>query len=285
MTLSPDASWLACGTGDSEIVMIPLSDDSIGYTMKGSGGRVTSLIFSAGSDRLWSSLSDGTVSEWDLVSRLERLVLRTPEGIAALEMSADRSVMAALTQEGKVMLWNRTAPGEQTVLGNGNIRITAHKFLPRGNMLATGDAEGAVQIWNTTGRMAETTAEGHPAAIRCIAYNNVDEQIATADDSGEIRLWSLSDMSQLPVLITDSEKEIVSMTFTDHGNAFLTAAGNSVTRRPAHVRSMTEGLCDKVTRNLSEQEWTAFVGRDIEYEPTCPDKAYRIRVKEIIGAR
>lgn len=285
MTVSPDASWLACGTGDSEIVMIPLSDDSIGYTMKGSGGRVTSLIFSAGSDRLWSSLSDGTVSEWDLVSRLERVVVRTPEGIAALEMSADRSVMAALTQEGKVMLWSRASPGEQTVLGNGNIKITAHKFLPRGNMLATGDAEGAVQIWNTSGGMAETTAEGHPAAIRCIAYNNVDEQIATADEAGEIRLWSLSDMSQLPVLITDSEKEIVSMTFTDHGNAFLTAAGNSVTRRPAHVRSMTEGLCDKVTRNLSEQEWTAFVGRDIEYEPTCPDKAYRIRVKEIIGAR
>jgi WD40 repeat protein len=284
MTVSPDASWLACGTENSEIVMIPLSDDSIGYTMKGSGGRVTSLIFSAGSDRLWSSLSDGTVSEWDLASRLERVAVRTPEGIAALEMSADRSMMAALTQEGKVMLWNRDTPGEQFVLENGNAKITAHKFL-RGNMLATGDAEGAMQIWNTSGRMVETTAEGHTGAIRCIAFNHIDEQMATADDSGEIRLWSLSDMSQLPALISDSEKEIVSMTFTDQGNAFLTAAGNSVTRRPAHVRSMTEGLCDKVTRNLSEQEWTAFVGRDIEYEPTCPDKAYRIRVKEIIGAR
>jgi len=285
MTISPDASWLACGTETSEIVMIPLSDDSIGYTMNGSGGRVTSLGFSAGSDRLWSSLSNGTVSEWDLASRRESVVGRYPSGIAALEMSADHSMMAALTQEGKVLLWETAAPDEQFVLESNGSRLTAHKFLPWDNMLATGDGEGTIQIWNTRGRNVEESAESHLSAIRCIACNHRDEQIATADESGEIRLWSASDLSQPPVVISDSEREIVSINFTDQGNAFLAAAGSYVTRRPAHVRSMSEGLCDKVTRNLSEQEWNAFVGRDIEYEPTCPDKAFRIRVREIIGAR
>ncbi len=285
MTISPDASWLACGTETSEIVMIPLADDSIGYTMSGSGGGVTALIFSSGNNLLWSSRSDGTISEWDLVSHRERVVDHYPEGIAALEMSADHSMMAVLTREGKVLLWNMAAPGEKHIIENSNSMITAHRFLPRGNMLVTGDSEGSLLIWNTSGRNVETTAGGHPGAIRCIAFNHHDEQIATADDSGEIRLWSLSDMSQPPVVISDSEKEIVSMTFTDQGNAFLAAAGNSVTRRPAHVRSMTGDLCDKVTRNLTEREWNAFVGHDIEYEPTCPDKAFRISVREVIGAR
>jgi energy-coupling factor transporter ATP-binding protein EcfA2 len=285
MTISPDASWLACGTETSEIVMIPLADDSIGYTMSGSGGGVTALIFSSGNNLLWSSRSDGTISEWDLVSHRERVVDHYPEGIAALEMSADHSMMAALTREGKVLLWNMAAPGEKHIIENSNCMITAHRFLPRGNMLVTGDSEGSLQLWNALGRNVETTAGGHPGAISCIACNFHDEQIATADDSGEIRLWSLSDMSQPPVVISDSEKEIVSMTFTDQGNAFLAAAGSSVTRRPAHVRCMTGDLCDKVTRNLTEREWNAFVGRDIEYEPTCPDKALRIRVREIIGAR
>lgn len=285
MTVSPDASWLACGTETSEIVMIPLSDDSIGYTMNGSGGRVTSVIFSGEGDRLWSALSDGTISEWDLVSRHERVVGRYPDGLTAMEMSADRSLMAVLTEEGKVLLRNLTTPGDQLVLENGSSRFTAHRFLPRGNMLATGDGEGTITIWNTSGKMVETIAEAHPGAIRCIACNYDDEQMATADVSGEIRLWSVSDMRQPPVVISDSGQEVVSISFTDHGNAFLAAAGSSVTRRPSHVRFMTEGLCDKVTRNLSEQEWNTFVGRDIEYEPTCPDKAYRIRVREIIGAR
>jgi hypothetical protein len=40
-----------------------------------------------------------------------------------------------------------------------------------------------------------------------------------------------------------------------------------------------------VTRNLSPVEWAAYVGRDIEYEPTCPDRPYKIKVKEIAGAR
>lgn len=285
MTISPDASWLACGTETSEIVLIPLADDSIGYTMSGSGGGVTALIFSSGNNFLWSSRSDGTISEWDLVSHRERVVDHYPVGIAALEMSADHSMMAALTREGKVLLWNMAAPGEKHIIENSNSMITAHRFLPRGNMLVTGDSEGSLQMWNTSGRNVETTAGAHPGAIRCIACNYHDEQIATADDSGEIGLWSLSDMSQPPVVISDSEKEIVSMTFTDQGNAFLAAAGSSVTRRPAHVRCMTGDLCDKVTRNLTEREWNAFVGPDIEYEPTCPDKAFRIRVREIIGAR
>jgi hypothetical protein len=48
---------------------------------------------------------------------------------------------------------------------------------------------------------------------------------------------------------------------------------------------MTDNLCSKVTRNFSEQEWHAYVGDDTEYEATCPDKALRIRVREIVGAR
>jgi hypothetical protein len=33
MAVSPDVSWLACGTESSEIVMIPIDEDSIGYLL------------------------------------------------------------------------------------------------------------------------------------------------------------------------------------------------------------------------------------------------------------
>ena len=52
MTLSPDASWLACGTEKSGIIMIPVDDDTIGYQMQDSCCEITSLIFAG--DRITS---------------------------------------------------------------------------------------------------------------------------------------------------------------------------------------------------------------------------------------
>jgi hypothetical protein len=107
----------------------------------------------------------------------------------------------------------------------------------------------------------------------------------TADDTGEIRLWTLANLAQPPVIFTDGNKDVIRLAFSEGGDAFLSATGKDVIRRPAHMRCMTEGLCDKVTRNLTEQEWSAYVGQDIEYEATCPDREYNIKIREIRGAR
>ncbi len=102
---------------------------------------------------------------------------------------------------------------------------------------------------------------------------------------GEIKLWTLADLKQPPVVFTDSEKNILRLAFCDGGEAFLSATNNDVTKRPAHIRCMATGICDKVTRNLSEQEWAAWVGTDIEYEPTCPDKGLPYQGKRDKGSQ
>jgi hypothetical protein len=109
--------------------------------------------------------------------------------------------------------------------------------------------------------------------------------MVTADRTGDIRIWALADLARPPVVISDSKEDIMHLVFNKDGNAFLAATRTEVTQRPAHVKCMTAGLCTMVTRNLSPVEWAAYVGRDIEYEPTCPDRPYKIRVKEIAGAR
>ncbi|MFN2313383.1 MAG: hypothetical protein ABR531_02930, partial [Bacteroidales bacterium] len=45
MAVSPDAEWLACGTETSEIIMIPIFDDSIGYQLSDTGGAITAALF------------------------------------------------------------------------------------------------------------------------------------------------------------------------------------------------------------------------------------------------
>lgn len=285
MTLSPDANWLACGTESSEILMIPISDDSIGYLLRDPSGPVTALLFTPEGDRLYSSSMAGELKEWDLSTRTHERLLDNTAGIKALDLSPDKSILAALTVDGKILFLNTGSPHEMSSLQTNGRSITAHRFMPGGNRLATGDNSGVIGIWNVRDGILEDSIRGHSVPLRFIAFDSSDDQMLTSDDSGLISLWSLADLKQPPVVITDSPGPILCHSFCQNGDAFLSATAREVTRRPAHVRCMTAGLCDKVTRNLSEQEWSAWVGDDIEYEATCPDKDYRIRAREIRGAR
>ena len=285
MKVSPDAEWLACGTETSEIVMIPITDDSIGYQLADTCGSITSVLFSADGARLFTSASGGVVNEWDLPTRTLKRSFSETAGISALEFSLDNSTAAALTNDGRVLCWKVPSPERKTFLATNGRVITALRFLPGGDRLAIGDNAGMIEIWNTAAGAVEQNIDGHVAAVRSIVFDSTDGQMITADNSGEIRLWTLANLSQPPVVFDDNRKDLISLAFCENGEAFLAATAEEVTRRPAHVRCMTTGLCEKVTRNLSEQEWFAWVGNDIEYEATCTDKDYRIRVREIRGAR
>jgi hypothetical protein len=54
-----------------------------------------------------------------------------------------------------------------------------------------------------------------------------------------------------------------------------------VIKRPAMADAFAADGCAYVTRNFTPDGWTAYVGRDIAYEKTCPDSSFQIRIKEI----
>ena len=54
-----------------------------------------------------------------------------------------------------------------------------------------------------------------------------------------------------------------------------------ITGRPTSSDMLTEGICENLTRNMTPNEWIAYVGKDIEYERTCYENEFRIRVNII----
>jgi len=41
---------------------------------------------------------------------------------------------------------------------------------------------------------------------------------------------------------------------------------------PANIDYMADLLCSKLERNLTQKEWETYVGADIDYRKTCPNK-------------
>ncbi|MCJ7819903.1 MAG: hypothetical protein MUP53_01770, partial [Bacteroidales bacterium] len=212
-------------------------------------------------------------------------ITRAQSGIMAMDISGDNRLLAGLTGDGKELVWQIDSGKQVVILDLGEKVITSLRFVPWDQRLVTGDEAGSIEIWNTAEKRIADSFPGHDSGIKHIAFNRNRKQMATAGEEKFIKLWNFDDPREVPPIITDCSESIVKIGFSDNGKVLLAATIYGVTKRPAHVEYMTAGICDKVTRNLSPEEWTAFVGRDIEYENTCLDKTYRIRVTEIRGGK
>lgn len=281
MTLSPDAAWLACGTENSEIIMIPLNSDMVSYQLSMDAGRITGLIFAESGDHLYSSSGNGTMALWNLRTRKAEALVSVDKGVKAYDVSGDKNLLAAITDDGKVMLWHAGDTSRPYILDAGERKITSVKFIQQGGGMVTGDDKGVIDIWNGETHHSEMSIEGHSSPITAIAINSENNMMVTGTEGGEVKLWTLADLSIPPATVSVDNSRILDLGFSKKGNAFLATTATGIKMRPAKIQTMVADLCNKVSRNLTPAEWAAWVGLDIAYVPTCPDKTYQIRVREI----
>jgi hypothetical protein len=55
----------------------------------------------------------------------------------------------------------------------------------------------------------------------------------------------------------------------------------NLVRRPAHVDNLVNDICTSVSRNMTQDEWNTYVGRDIPLEKTCSEKNLNIKMNPI----
>jgi hypothetical protein len=89
LAVSPDASWLACGSGNSTIKMIPLKGNNAGYDLSGHKGKIKSLIFSFDGKYLYSASLDGKVLKWDLAARTSTNISDGSMSITSIDISSN----------------------------------------------------------------------------------------------------------------------------------------------------------------------------------------------------
>jgi hypothetical protein len=57
--------------------------------------------------------------------------------------------------------------------------------------------------------------------------------------------------------------------------------GENLVSRPTHVDYLVPEICNYVSRNMSQDEWNTYIGRDIAYERTCQGKSFNIKIENI----
>jgi len=284
LRVSPDAGWLACGSQNSEIKMIPLKENSIGYELKGHTGAIRSLIFSFDGRYLYSASLDGKVLKWDLTAKTYTNISENMLQITSIDLSSDNKYIAGVSNDGKVIVWNPQESKDNFRIESAGKTIKAIRFKPDENILAVGYTDGYFEIWDISARLKISEIKAHTAAINDIRFNSKFSQIATAANDGTLKLWNSADFESLPVSFNDNEGFVVTIEFSPDGLVIVSGTSGksaNLTGRAAFADLLATDICTTISRNFTLEEWIAYVGKDIEYEKTCPGKEYNIKVKEI----
>jgi len=286
LAVSPDQSWLACGSGNSSIRMIPLQGNSVGFEMTGHTGKIKSLIFSFDGKHLYSASLDGKVLKWDLAARTNTNITNGSIKITSIDISSNGNFIAGISSDGNVLVWDPDNNSESFRVETVGKNIKTIRFSPDG-LLAIGDANGTVELWDINKRAKISEVKAHIAQVNDIRFNTTLKQMATASNDKTLKIFNISDPSDLtepPLTFTDNDDWVLAMQFSNDGQLIISSTysgANNLLSRPTHVDYLVQDICNIVSRNMTQTEWNTYVAKEIPLENTCPEKSYNIKVNAI----
>ena len=135
-----------------------------------------------------------------------------------------------------------------------------------------GDESGIIDLWNLSDQSKKPFEYlDHRSGITSIRYNADYKTFASSSFDNTIRIWNPEEPKQNPIVIAGHDSWVMDLTFSPDGNHLL-SSGNDKTIRLFEVNSelLSSRICSKVNRNLTQNEWITFVGKDIKYQEICP---------------
>jgi WD40 repeat protein len=289
LAVSPNEEWLACGGSNSVIRMIPVKGgNSLQYELKGHTGQLRSLVFSYDGKFLYSASLDGKVLKWDLSARTSTIENPEQVKINYIDISSNGIYMAGVSDEGRALVWNTERKTDifKIPVETPGKSVKTVRFKPGENMIAVGYTDGYVEIFDITTQKKISAVKAHDADVNDIRFNKNLNQMATASNDKLLKLWDTSDLTTPPITFNDNGEDgkVLVIEFSPDGRFIISGTyenTDNLVGRPTSMNIIATDICNTLTRNMSPVEWSTYVGKDIDYEKTCSDKEFNIKVNVI----
>jgi WD40 repeat protein len=105
-----------------------------------------------------------------------------------------------------------------------------------------------------------------------VAFSRDGQLIVSGSDDGTLQLWDANSGKQIGTPFKGDQNEPVTSAVFDPGTARIVSG---VEYRPLRVwpgpAAWHGVLCNKLTQNMSRQQWRDWVSPDIDYIKVCPN--------------
>lgn len=273
--VTTDGKWLICATDDSKILLLNITNNvEMDQELVGHTRSVTGIAVAPNNEYFISSSNDKTIRKWDLNTFNGEIFIESESKINSIEISPDSESIVAGTQDGKISIWDVNDTTKVNVIQDeSKIAITAVKYNNTGNWLASGDSKGNIMIWDSRTFEAIENLEGRKSRINDIDFNIDDKLMATSSQDGTARMWDCTNLNNQPIELTDHESWVLSSVFSPDGKKLVTSSKDKdrIIIWSTKSEYLATDIYDRITRNMSIEEWNVYVAKDVEYEKTIAE--------------
>jgi WD40 repeat protein len=273
----PQGQYLASGGRDNKVVLWDLISGQLNRReLIGHESIVRGLVFSPDGQTLASSDDSGTIMLWD-VERAERIgepLKRHSREIFDIDISPDGNLLAAGYWDGMVQLWEmENAQPLGDIIPTGLKQIWDVEFSPAGSTLAVVGSGEVVPLIDVASRRVQSRLLTHQAnRINAVAFSPDGSLLATGGSDSTIVVWDVSSRHAVGLPLTMHSDEISALQFSLDGKVLASAdRGGNIFLSVVEYDDPVQAICSIASRNLTREEWSQYIGVEVEYREICPD--------------
>ena len=277
IALTTDGTRLATASLDSAIIQDSISGEIL-HSFE--DNNIVALAFSPDNTKLVTTNRDGNAVIWDVDDGQEISTLNHGrDNVLAVSYHPAGEKLATSTDSGTVTIWDAESGEETNTLLHDAQPVYAVMYSADGKWLATAGSDQTVRLWEVatihTGKSAADpfAVFYHDTAVLDIAFSPDNQWLATAGADDMLRIWEVASGDEIARLAHNAP--INSVDFSQDGNWLLSSSGDIVNiwnmaQIPfIYPEDLVGETCQRVTRNLSEDEWEQYLGSFAEYETIC----------------
>ena len=235
---------------------------------------VWSVAFDPEGTRLAAGYGSGRIRIWD--SRNGALLWEGAQDakdlVSSLAFSPDAKTLVSGGDDRQIHIWDLAGLKEaRSPLQGHSESITSLAFNRDGSLLASASSDKTVQIWEAQSDYSKLGPPlvGPEDIVANVAFSPDGERLAAVTLDSSIFLWNVD--SRRPIVQGLRSREgAVAVSFDPTGDRLVTADDQGLLLWDFRFESWRKLACATVRRNLTQDEWEAYL-KEEPYRETCPD--------------